>query len=316
MATSVESSEHNNSHHHQKGRMHAGCTLNKQKPQVCCPMCRMFMNPFPDSLNSEDYEPSIYEEWANILTHAIPFPIFVYMFYKLFSEVVNTWEEFVAASLYCMSLLTLFLISTSYHVMSLVYGKLSTQTLWFRIGDYATIYIFIAACYTPFLMVVELGPYNLVGNILTAIVWCLAICGLIKTFSLGSLLQKISNTTLFHCMGWVALIGIPQSLFLYIPLEAYFGLFVGGLCFSFGVFFLRGDGVIPFSHAIWHLISVVGILIHFLSIYWYMFELDEGFHPSISLHNNVVVWKQLLELWNGDRTLFSHLFDHLHLHNG
>ena len=304
MATSVESSEHNNSHHHQKGRMHAGCTLNKQKPQVCCPMCRMFMNPFPDSLNSEDYEPSIYEEWANILTHAIPFPIFVYMFYKLFSEVVNTWEEFVAASLYCMSLLTLFLISTSYHVMSLVYGKLSTQTLWFRIGDYATIYIFIAAWYTPFLMVIELGPSNILGMILIIIVWCLSICGLIKTFSHSTLLSKISNNVIFLTMGWVALVGVPQSLFLQIPLEAGVLLFLGGCCFSFGILFLRADGIIPFSHAMWHIISVLGILLHFLSIYWYMFELDERFHPDRSPHNELMVWQQIVETWKGNRTLF------------
>lgn len=280
--------------------------LYKRKPQVLCPMCRMFMNSFPESLNSEEYEPSVFEEVANILTHGLPFPFFVYLFYKLFAEVVNTRDEFVAACLYCISLLALFIVSTSYHVMCLIYGKFSPKTYWFRIVDYATIYLFIAACYTPFLMVIQLGVSNFWGRLLTIAVWILACCGLIKAFSEGRLLQKISNATLFNVMGWIALIGIPQSMFIHVPLEAYIGLFFGGGCFSFGIVFLNGDGVIPFSHAWWHLISVSGILSHFLSIYCYMFQLDEMFHPEQSSFNSKVVWMQIVDTVKGERKLFGH----------
>ncbi|EFC42003.1 predicted protein [Naegleria gruberi] len=278
----------------------------KKKPNGCgCALCSFFMNDFPESLNAEDYEPSRVEQVANIVTHGIPLIILSYIFY-LTSHVVNTKLEMISSVLYCSSLFILLSISTLYHVMCLIHGKQSSKTYWFRIIDYATIYIFIAASYTPYLLVVGIGHENFYGKLMAAFIWLLAICGLVKSFSEGRLLAFINNNALFNLMGWAALLAMPTSMFIHVPLEAFLTLLFGGIFFSGGVYFLKKDGVIPFAHAIWHILSVCGFLMHFFSIYYYIFQLDGLFVPH-GVYNSKMAYEQIIETLTGQRMPFGHL---------
>ncbi|HZD66277.1 MAG TPA: hemolysin III family protein, partial [Acidimicrobiales bacterium] len=53
-------------------------------------------------------------------------------------------EEFV--SLYAVSLVVLYAVSASYHLLPMSAGA----RWWMRRVDHANIYVFIAACYTPY----------------------------------------------------------------------------------------------------------------------------------------------------------------------
>jgi len=251
--------------------MLAGSVMYKSKPKSCCPMCNMF-----------------------IITHAVPILLFSYFFYEMFQSVVNTPEEMIAATIYCGCMIVLFAVSSMYHLVCLVYGKFSDFTYWFRVFDYATIYLFIGASYTPFLMIVEVGQDNIYGKLLVGIVWTIAVCGLIKSFSENRTFKGVSSVFLFNLMGWVMLVILPPTLFVKVPLEFFLFILLGGIFFSSGCIIINGDGWMPFAHAIWHVFVVLGIGSHFMSLYIYLLNLDAHFHPEKHPENNLMLWEQVL----------------------
>ncbi|KAL9642003.1 hypothetical protein ABK040_004058 [Willaertia magna] len=254
--------------------------VNKKKRRQCCPMCSMFMNKMPESGDNDEYEPSVYEEVANILTHAIPIFIFTHSAFQMFDSFVHSKIEFIAGLIYCICMVILFSVSTLYHTMSLIYGKFSNFTSYFRLMDYAVIYIFIGASYTPWLTLLEIGTNNIFGKIFIFVVWGIAVIGLIKNFSLDKYFSGISAVLLYNIMGWVCAIILPPLLFVKVPIEAVYLVVAGGVFYSAGCYFLLSDGYIPFSHAIWHMFVNMGVLCHFICVFLYLMCLDDHFSPD------------------------------------
>ena len=79
-----------------------------------------------------------------------------------------------------------------------------------------------------------------------------------------------SNFQVFLClsMGWVALIGIKQ-LVNTIDMNGIILMFIGGVFFTVGVFFLLWKNF-RYSHAIWHLLVLGGCICHYFTIIYYI----------------------------------------------
>lgn len=192
------------------------------------------------------------EELASSMTHAagvvLSVAALVAMLWVAGGEVVRT----IAALVFGVSLVMLYLSSTLYHWVSSPRWKHFYQWL-----DHVCIYLLIAGSYTPLALVSLRGAW---GWSLLAMIWLLAIAGvLVKSLSKGRRDHWIS-TALYVLMGWLALTVIGPMLRA-LPLAGVLWLVAGGLSYTLGVVFFLWRRL-PYHHAIWHLFVLGGSACH------------------------------------------------------
>lgn len=163
---------------------------------------------------------------------------------------------FLGAVIFAVTLSMLYLGSTLYHAWPQTRGKSVLRTL-----DHSAIFLLIAGTYTPF----TLGPLRgLWGSSILAVVWALAIFGVILKATRGASRHPKLGMTLYLGTGWLALIAV-RPMMLAIPSAALFWLVAGGVAYTTGVLFFVNQRL-RYSHFIWHLFVLAGSSCHFLAV--------------------------------------------------
>ncbi len=204
---------------------------------------------------------NILEEKINAITHGIG------TFFAVIALVVliirayidgGTWQM-VAAVVYGISLVLLYLASTLYHSFT---RKRVKDILKFF--DHAAIYILIAGNYTPFTLIPLHGT---LGWSIFGIVWGLALVGIIFQVFFVKRFRFLS-TLCYLLMGWMAVLMV-KPLLAVLPVAAIYWLVAGGILYTIGtVFYL--DRKIPYNHAVWHLFVIGGSVTHFITVFKYV----------------------------------------------
>ncbi|MGM0124479.1 hemolysin III [Enterococcus sp. AZ194] len=167
----------------------------------------------------------------------------------------------VSYCLYGSTLILLFLSSTLFH--SLIFTKAKKV---FQVFDHSSIFLLIAGSYTPFCL---LSVKGWLGWTLFALIWVLAICGVVyKSLTLHKkqTVSKIS-TIIYIIMGWLCLIAAK-------PLYDSLGpvgitlLVLGGVSYTLGAAFYSLKGV-RFMHVVWHLFVMLGAGFMYFSILFF-----------------------------------------------
>jgi hemolysin III len=163
---------------------------------------------------------------------------------------------FLGTAIFTVTLSMLYLGSTLYHAWPQTRGKSVLRTL-----DHSAIFLLIAGTYTPF----TLGPLRgLWGSSILAVVWALAIFGVILKATRGASRHPKLGMTLYLGTGWLALIAV-RPMMLAIPFAALFWLVAGGVAYTTGVLFFVNQRL-RYSHFIWHLFVLAGSSCHFLAV--------------------------------------------------
>ncbi|HPF93376.1 MAG TPA: hemolysin III family protein [Tenuifilaceae bacterium] len=167
----------------------------------------------------------------------------------------DVWH-IVSYSIFGAGMITLYTASTLFHGAKNVRLKYKLNTF-----DHSSIYVLIAATYTPFTLVSIRGP---LGWVLFGIIWALALAGIV--FKVWFYSQKLRSLSawLYAAMGWLfimAIVPIVRNL----PTISLVFLLVGCVTYSLGIFFyIRKD--IPYGHGVFHLFILAGSLCHFFSM--------------------------------------------------
>jgi hemolysin III len=136
--------------------------------------------------------------------------------------------KLVSMIIYGAGLILLFAVSGTYHI----FNWAPRVRAWLRRADHATIFVFIAATYTPLVFNVLDGWWRL--SVLIAI-WTCAIAGVAGAAPFLRIPRRVL-TILYVSMGWVAVIALA-------PLTAALGwvaavlMAVGGIQYSIGAAF-------------------------------------------------------------------------------
>jgi len=177
----------------------------------------------------------------------------------------SAWHV-VSFSIYGLSLITLWTVSTLYH--SLNVSSAVNRTL--EQLDHAMIYFLIAGTYTPICLIVLQGSW---GWSLFCINWALAITGIVLklVFRQPEKWLVILFFVFYIIMGWLVIIAwfpLTQAM----PQAGLFWLILGGIFYTVGagIFNLRHIYFTPKfgAHDIWHLFVLAGSFCHF----WMMFN--------------------------------------------
>ena len=202
------------------------------------------------------------EEIANAITHGVGI-IFSLCFLILLifkASKNNNNIEMTAYIVYCFSAFMLYFASTLYHGLPL--GSSSKRL--FRKFDHMTIYLLIAGTYTPFTLLAvggNLGIGLFIG------LWVGAALGFIlNLFWFGKF--KYFHMILYLSLGWIAIFFI-NTVILSIGFTGSIYLIAGGLAYTLGIIFYALK-LFKFTHMVWHLFVLLGTILHFITIYFYL----------------------------------------------
>jgi hemolysin III len=161
----------------------------------------------------------------------------------------------IAALAFGCSALAMFVTSVIYH-----WEHRPERKVAFRKLDHAAIYLLIAGTYTPVALLALRGT---VGWVLFAVVWTLAVLGIVAKTTVGFRFPRLS-TLLYLAMGWICVLVIqPLSATLSGPELAW--LIGGGLVYTAGVPFYVWKSR-RYAHAVWHLFVLGGVGCHFAAV--------------------------------------------------
>lgn len=200
-------------------------------------------------------------EWFNTISHFIGAVAGLVGLILLVIVAVKSGDpwKIISFSVYGATLLFLYAASTLYHSTR---GKVKQV---FQIMDYHGIYLLIAGTYTPFALVTLRGVW---GWTIFAIIWCLAILGiLIDTFQRHG--HRFVQLAIYVIMGWLIIVAL-KPLMQGLTLGGFLLLLTGGIFYTVGVIFFVLDHRVSYFHGIWHIFVLLGSLMHYLTVMFYV----------------------------------------------
>ena len=167
----------------------------------------------------------------------------------------------VSSIIFSLSLILMYAYSSFYHGIKNNKIKLVLQKL-----DHCAIFILIAGSYTPFTLI-TLNDGS--GFTLFVFIWFLALIGiLIESYPFKN--SFALSMILYLVMGW-SVLGYFKTLDLYLNINGLILLILGGLSYTFGIVFFAWKRI-PYNHAIWHVFVLLGSILHYFSILYYVIE--------------------------------------------
>ena len=201
------------------------------------------------------------EERINIGSHAFGLLLSIAGFAALVSRALAYGNslQLLSACVYATSMVALYAASTAYHSSRDPAVRARLRTV-----DHAAIYLLIAGTYTPFALVTLQGA---VGWAIFGITWGMGLTGIVlKLFFTGR--YNLVSTLMYVFMGWLIVFFI-QPLTAVFPTAGLAWLLAGGVAYTLGAI-IYSIHRIPFGHACFHVLVVVGSICHFYTVYRYV----------------------------------------------
>ena len=176
-----------------------------------------------------------------------------------YASLYGSMLHVVAVSVFGGSLILLYTASTLYHSIPIPAAEPVLHTL-----DHAAIYVLIAGTYTPFALVCLEGAARWW---LFGLVWSMAVAGVIFKLFFTGRFDKLS-VALYLAMGWLV-VAFAKPVMEAVPLAGLAWLAAGGISYTVGAGFYLWRNL-PYNHTIWHVFVVLGSVLQYLAVLWYV----------------------------------------------
>ena len=196
------------------------------------------------------------EERFNTLTHlaGVVFTLIAAWFILRLSYQAR-WKNAFGTTFFTCGMLLMYAASTLYHWWMPGRGKRCLRVL-----DHISIYVMIAASYTPICIGVVGGA---VGWTVFGILWGVALGGAVYKIAALGRWPRLS-LLLYLVMGWT-FVFIAEPVCTRISTPALICLLFEGLFYTSGTYFFAHDSR-RFYHGIWHIFVLLGSVSHWLAI--------------------------------------------------
>ena len=202
------------------------------------------------------------EERINVYSHGLGLILSVFALFILTAKAQGLLQV-VSVAVFAASMIALYGSSTIYHSTTNV-----ARRVWLRTVDHAMIYILIAGTYTPFSLLVLDGS---TGWAIFGVTWAMAATGIVIKLSHTGRYNKVS-TAMYVFMGWIIVFAI-KPLIANLPSEGLTWLFAGGVSYTVGAL-TYSIKKMPFGHATFHVLCLIGSACHFVSVYYFVLTTD------------------------------------------
>ncbi len=165
------------------------------------------------------------------------------------------WKNAFGVTFFTVGMLLMFAFSTLYHWCLPGKGK---QVL--RIFDHISIYVMIAASYTPICIGVVGGA---LGWTVFGLLWAVVVGGAVYKITAIDRYPRLS-LALYLIMGWSVLF-IAEPVWERMTGTALFFILLEGILYTCGTYFFAHDER-PWYHGIWHLFVLGGAIAHWAAV--------------------------------------------------
>ncbi|MDR1684419.1 MAG: hemolysin III family protein [Elusimicrobiota bacterium] len=163
--------------------------------------------------------------------------------------------KIVSISIYCASMIVLYIASTLYH-----YAKNAGAKKKLKVFDHSSIYLLIAGTYTPFLLI---NIQGVLGWAMFVVLWTMALFGVMSEIIFPGRFKKAS-LIVYIVMGWMVVFAIKPFMET-LTLTALIFLLIGGLLYTAGVYFyVRKDK--EYYHGVWHIFVLLATIMHYFAV--------------------------------------------------
>ena len=176
----------------------------------------------------------------------------------------NVWGT-VSAIIYSITLIILYVNSCVYHGL----GKNNGKRVM-RIIDHCSIYLLIAGTYTPYTLVALRRVSPGWGWSIFGVVWSAGILGIVLN-AISIERFKVFSMVCYLAMGWSVIVAISPML-KSIPGNGMLLLLAGGIAYTVGAVFYGLGAKKRYRHSVFHVFVLIGSVLHFLSIYFYVLQ--------------------------------------------
>lgn len=202
------------------------------------------------------------EERFNTLTHLIGvvFTLAAAWFILKLGYGSN-WKNAFGTTFFTCGMLLMYAASTLYHWA--MPGKAKRRL---RIFDHISIYVMIAASYTPICVGVVGGA---LGWTVFGILWGVALGGAVYKLTAMDRYPRLS-LFLYLLMGW-SFIFMAEPVCSRLSTRALCAILAEGLFYTSGTWFFAHDSK-PYFHGVWHIFVLLGSVAHWLAILFILSE--------------------------------------------
>ena len=207
------------------------------------------------------YRLSSSEELVNTVTHGIGLILSVIgaTVMVMALERGNAWRA-TGCGVYLVSLITVYAMSTILHS-----NQAPRWKSYFRALDQGSIYLLVAATYTPFSLAYLRTS---VWWIFLGLIWGVALYGFLAKVLFA---YRVEAPSIWPCvlLGAIPFISTPTLLSV-VSIGALWWMLVGVACYAVGLVFFIYDERVCHFHAVWHVLVIAGSVCHFLGIYMFV----------------------------------------------
>lgn len=173
--------------------------------------------------------------------------------------------QIVSSFIYGFSMIILYTISSVYHGILPETAKKVMQVI-----DHCSVFLLISGTYTP-IALTSLREYNaFLGWGVFGVVWAVSALGI----TLNAIDLKKYNVFSIICylvQGWCIIL-TGKTAINAIGLKGFWWLLAGGIAYTIGavLYGIAGKKTVRYMHSIFHIFVVIGSLLQFFAIFFYV----------------------------------------------
>lgn len=207
--------------------------------------------------NSAEYMDVPADETVNQLTHGAGLMLSIAGAWHLLTQVPISGYLKMGIWIYAIALVGLFAASTLSHS----FVAEPRRTRW-RTLDQIAIFTVIAGTYTPVSMAVCGDGW---WNLPLVLMWLLAGLGIYLKLRITK--HEMVPVWFYVSVASIPMVAIPR--YLQFSTATIGWIIAGALCYLLGVFFLTNDRKVPYFHAVWHILVIMGSTCHYMVVWNY-----------------------------------------------
>ena len=205
------------------------------------------------------------EEIFNMVSHIVggALGVAALVLCVIFSAIHRDPWAVVGSAVYGVSLIALYTISSIYHGL-----KPGTAKKVLQVVDHCTIYFLIAGTYTPVLFCAIRPVSPVTAWILFGVVWgCAALAATLTAIDLKK--YAVFSMVCYIGMGWCIVFAIKIALQT-LGVGGFMFMLLGGIAYTIGAVLYGLGKKKRYMHSIFHLFVVLGSILQFFSIFFYV----------------------------------------------
>ncbi len=200
---------------------------------------------------------TVAEEVINAATHGVGAGLAIAGLAALLINGRHDTLTLAADSVFGVTMILLYTVSTLYHALGVCPGKKICQIL-----DHCTIFLLIAGTYTPISLLCFGG---VTGWVMFSIVWTVAVVGIVLN-AIDLKRFKTFSMVCYLALGWLVIFFF-KPLLTHLDPGAIFNLIAGGVFYTVGAVIYGVGKKVKYMHSVWHLFVLGGTIFHYLVIY-------------------------------------------------